>query len=78
VHGVFGAAGIVDGARVEVSRPPLRRNAALRMTVATRMWGLSSDLPDIVADGLAADPRQSIKAAGALRPLDLGAVQQWL
>jgi hypothetical protein len=77
VYGVLGAAGIVDGARVEVSRPPLHRNAALRMTVATRMWGLSGDLPDIPADGPAGDPSLTIKVAGALQPLDLGAVQQW-
>src|SRR5271166_5245469 len=42
VSGVFGAAGIIDAARVRVAARRMRRKVRLRMAVDPQMWGLST------------------------------------
>jgi len=76
VAGVFGAVGIVDGARVRVSRRVPGRWTRLRMTIDTRVWDLSPGWPDI--DGDPTVSSLAITADGAARPLDLAVVRQWL
>ena len=69
--GVFGAAGVVDAAQVRVTGRRPGRQVQLRMTIDTRMWGLSASLGD--GDAIAATPAPglSITASGVLRPLEL-------
>lgn len=77
--GVFGAGGIVDGARVRVSRWPIGRHARLRMAVDTRVWELSVEHPaSAPGPWFPAVPSLSIAADGVLRPLDLEVIRQWL
>jgi len=73
--GVFGAAGIVDAARVRVAARRIRMQTRLRMTIDTRMWGLSSRAAccDIVRG-----PALTITASGPLRPIEPQAIKQWL
>ena len=79
VAGVFGAAGIVDGASVRVSKRPISRRAWLWMRVDTGVWELSPERgPDAVAVSAAPGPSLTITADGKLRPLDLEVIRQWL
>lgn len=76
--GVFGAAGIVDGARVRVSVGWWRRLIRLRMTIDTDIWGLSGRpaMPDRrIWDPV---PQLTITASGIPRPLRLMTVSRWL
>ena len=76
--GVFGAAGVVDAAQVRVTGRRPGRQVQLRMTIDTRMWGLSASLGDGDAIAATPAPRLSITASGVLRPLELEAVRHWL
>ena len=73
--GVFGAAGIVDAARVRVTARRTRKQTRLRMSIDTRMWGLSAR-PAYCE--IAPGPALTITAFSALRPLDPQAIGQWL
>lgn len=76
--GVFGAAGIVDAARIRVAAGRLRRQVRLRVSIDPEMWGLavSAPSPEDAAAGRAR--RLTITASGARRPLDLPVIGQWL
>ena len=73
--GVFGAAGIVDAAQVRVTARRLRKQTRLRMSIDTRMWGLSAR-PAYCE--IAPGPALTITAFSAQRPLDPLAIGQWL
>jgi hypothetical protein len=73
--GVFGAAGIVDAARVHVTARRTRRQTRLRMSIDTRMWGLSARP---ACRGIAPGAALTITAFSALRPLEPQAIGQWL
>ena len=73
--GVFGAAGIVDGARVRVTARRMRKLTRLRMSIDTGMWGLSAR-PAYCE--IAPGPALTITAFSALRPLDPQAIGRWL
>jgi hypothetical protein len=76
--GVFGAAGIVDAARVRVTGRRIGKHVRLRMTIDTRMWGLSASPGEGDVITAAAGPALSIRASGVLRPLEFAAVRRWL
>jgi hypothetical protein len=78
VPGVFGAAGIVDGARVRVSRGPLGRHAWLRIAIDANVWDLSYESNERTGRRGRTRPSLTIAADGWLRPLDLEAVRRWL
>ena len=73
--GVFGAAGIVDAARVRVAARWIRAQTRLRMAIDTRMWDLSSRAP---CCEFVRDPALTITASGVLRPIEPQAIEQWL
>ena len=76
--GVLGAAGIVDGASVRVSRWPFGARLRLRATIDAGDWGLSGvSLFDANGEPLSL-ARLTIAAAGRPRELDLTALRQWL
>jgi hypothetical protein len=76
--GVLGAAGIVDAARLRLTRRGMNRKVRLRMVVDPRMW----DLPAGSAAGQTIASRWAcrlkITMSGDLRPLELEAVRRWL
>ena len=74
--GVFGAAGIVDAAQVRVATRRIRRQARLRMSIDTGMWGLSTGLA--ARNDTAPAGYLAITASGVLRPLELQVIGQWL
>ena len=74
--GVFGAAGITDGARVSVTARRIRRHIRLRLMINPRMWGLSGCLEK--APYTRPHPTLTIMAAGTPRLLDPGAVSSWM
>lgn len=76
--GVFEAAGIVDAARVRVAARRLRRQVRLRVSIDPEMWGLSASAPSPEDAAIGSVPRLTITASGALRPLELPVVRQWL
>ena len=73
--GVFGAAGIVDAARVRVTARRMRSQTRLRMTIDTGMWGLSTRAARCE---IAPGPALTITASSILRPLEPQAIEQWL
>jgi hypothetical protein len=76
--GVFGAAGIMDAARVRVTPRWMRRQVRLRMAVDPQMWDLSVD-PTAYADAWAGrGPVLRIIAAGIPRPLESEAIEPWM
>jgi hypothetical protein len=66
--GVFGAAGIMDAARVRVTPRRMRRQVRLRMAVDSQMWGLSAG----------PGPVLRIVAAGTPRMLESEAIKSWM
>ncbi len=75
VSGVFGAAGIMDAARVRVGARRIRREVRLRMAVDPQMWGLSAGP---AGTWTAPGPELRIIAAGIPRPLDSDAIKPWM
>jgi hypothetical protein len=76
--GVFGAAGIMDAARVRVTPRRMRRQVRLRMAVDPQMWGLFAG-PAAYADTWAGPgPVLKITAAGTARPLESEAIRPWM
>ena len=74
--GVFGAAGITDGARVSVTARRIRRHIRLRLMINPQMWGLSGCLGK--APYTRPHPALTIMAAGTPRLLDPDAVSSWV
>ena len=74
--GVFGAAGIIDSARVRVTARRMRRRVRLRMTINPQMWGLSGCLGTAPATWPC--PELTITAAGTPRPLESEAINPWM
>lgn len=75
--GVFGAAGIMDAARVRVAGRRMRRQVRLRMAVNPQMWGLSACLAASADVGAEPGPELTIIAAGTPRPLESEAIRTW-
>jgi len=74
--GVFGAAGIIDSARVRVTARRIRRHVRLRMTINPQMWGLSGCLG--TEPLIWPHPVLTITAAGTPRPLESEAISPWM
>jgi len=73
--GVFGAAGIIDSARVGVTARRIRRQVRLAMTIDPQMWGLSTCR---AGTWTARGPQLRIIAAGTPRPLESEAISPWM
>jgi hypothetical protein len=75
VPGVFGAAGIVDAAQVNVRASRIRRQVRLEISIDSALWGLCA-APE-PPDGAPRSGRLTITATGALRPLEPQAITSW-
>ena len=76
--GVFGAAGILDAARVRVTPRWMRRQVRLRMAVDAQMWGLSAGPAAYAGAWAGPGPVLRIIAAGTPRPLESEAIRPWM
>ena len=76
--GVFGAAGIMDAARVRVTPRRMRTQVRLRMTVDPRRWDLSADPTAYAGTWDGPGPVLRIIAAGIPRPLESEAIKPWM
>jgi len=74
--GVFGAAGIVDSARVGVTARRIGRHIRLRIMINPQMWGLSGCPGKARYAWL--HPALTITVAGTPRLLDPDAVNSWI
>jgi len=76
--GVFGAAGIMDAARVRVTPRRMRRQVRLRMAVDSQMWGLSAGPAACAGTWAGPGPVLRIVAAGTPRMLESEAIKSWM